>query len=99
MGLSATKTADIPVGNSPEESRSLLDETAAALAAMEAMEPRGLGLSEILDLSEIVERAMAGQLLTVRELCAVRGTIMAASSVFEKLRRAANSDKRYNQKS
>ncbi|CAN7039601.1 hypothetical protein IGI04_005836 [Brassica rapa subsp. trilocularis] len=94
MGLSATKTADIPVGNSPEESRSLLDETAAALAAMEAMEPRGLGLSEILDLSEIVERAMAGQLLTVRELCAVRGTLMAASSVFEKLRRAANSDKR-----
>ncbi|CAG7892839.1 unnamed protein product [Brassica rapa] len=94
MGLSATKTADIPVGNSPEESRSLLDETAAALAAMEAMEPRRLGLSEILDLSEIVERAMAGQLLTVRELCAVRGTLMAASSVFEKLRRAANSDKR-----
>lgn len=94
MGLSATKAADIPVGNSPEESRSLLDETAAALAAMEAMEPRGLGLSEILDLSEVVERAMAGQLLTVRELCAVRGTLMAASSVFEKLRRAANSDKR-----
>ncbi|CAN6995631.1 unnamed protein product [Brassica oleracea var. botrytis] len=94
MGLSATKTADIPVGNSPEESRSLLDETAAALAAMEAMEPRGLGLSEILDLSEVVDRAMAGQLLTVRELCAVRGTLMAASSVFEKLRRAANSDKR-----
>ncbi|CAF1900402.1 hypothetical protein HID58_046645 [Brassica napus] len=94
MGLSATKTADIPVGNSPEESRSLLDETAAALAAMEAMEPRGLGLSEILDLSEVVERAVAGQLLTVRELCAVRGTLMAASSVFEKLRRAANSDKR-----
>ncbi|KAF2562798.1 hypothetical protein F2Q70_00015309 [Brassica cretica] len=94
MGLSATKTADIPVGNCPEESRSLLDETAAALAAMEAMEPRGLGLSEILDLSEVVERAVAGQLLTVRELCAVRGTLMAASSVFEKLRRAANSDKR-----
>uniref|UniRef100_M4E149 Smr domain-containing protein n=1 Tax=Brassica campestris TaxID=3711 RepID=M4E149_BRACM len=94
MGLSATKTADIPVGNSPEESRSLLDETAAALAAMEAMEPRRLGLSEILDLSEIVERAMAGQLLTLRELCAVRGTLMAASSGFEKLRRAANSDKR-----
>lgn len=47
MGLSATRNADIPVGKSPEESRSLLDETAAALAAMEVTEPRGLGLSEI----------------------------------------------------
>ncbi|CAH8307358.1 unnamed protein product [Eruca vesicaria subsp. sativa] len=94
MGLSATKNAVIPVGNSPEESRSLLDETAAALAAMEVMEPRRFGLSEIMDLSEIVERAVAGQLLTVRELCAVRGTLTAASLVFEKLRRAANSDKR-----
>ncbi|ESQ38856.1 hypothetical protein EUTSA_v10022461mg [Eutrema salsugineum] len=94
MGLSATKTADIPVGNSLEESRNLLDETAAALAAMEVMESRRLGLSEILDLSDIVERATAGQYLTVRELCAVRSTLMAASSVFEKLQRAANSDKR-----
>uniref|UniRef100_A0A1J3JR63 Endonuclease MutS2 n=1 Tax=Noccaea caerulescens TaxID=107243 RepID=A0A1J3JR63_NOCCA len=94
MGLSATKNADIPVGNSPEESRSLLEETAAALAAMEATESRRLGLSEILDLSDIVERAIAGQLLTVRELCAVRSTLMAATSVFQKLQKAANSDKR-----
>ncbi|KAF8088729.1 hypothetical protein N665_0531s0002 [Sinapis alba] len=94
MGLSATRNADIPVGKSPEESRSLLEETAAALAAMEVMEPRQLGLSEILDLSEIIERAMAGQLLTVRELCAVRSTLRASSSVFEKLRRTAFHDKR-----
>ncbi|KAG2312521.1 hypothetical protein Bca52824_024078 [Brassica carinata] len=94
MGLSATRNADIPVGKSPEDSRSLLDETAAALAAMEVTEPRGLGLSEILDLSEIVERAMAGQSLTARELCSVRSTLIAASSVFEKLRKAANHDKR-----
>lgn len=97
MGLSATKTADIPVGKSPEESMTLLDETAAALAAMEVMEPRRFGLSEILDLSEIVKRAVSGQLLTLRELCAVRATLTAASSVFEKLQRAANTDKRYNQ--
>lgn len=94
MGLSATKTADIPVGKSPEESMTLLDETAAALAAMEVMEPRRFGLSEILDLSEIVKRAVSGQLLTLRELCAVRATLTAASSVFEKLQRAANTDKR-----
>ncbi|CAH2065555.1 unnamed protein product [Thlaspi arvense] len=94
MGNSATKNADIPVGKSPEESRTLLDETVAALAAMEVMESRRFGLSEILDLSDIVERAIAGQLLTVRELCAVRSTLMAASSVFKKLKRAANSDKR-----
>ncbi|XP_010414813.1 PREDICTED: uncharacterized protein LOC104700909 isoform X1 [Camelina sativa] len=94
MGLSATKNAEIPVGNSPEESRNLLEETAAALAAMEMMESRRLGLSDIQDLSDIVERAVAGQLLTVRELCAVRNTLMAASSAFQKLREAANSDKR-----
>ncbi|CAE5962905.1 unnamed protein product [Arabidopsis arenosa] len=94
MGLSATKNAEIPVGNSPEESRNLLDETAAALAAMEMMESQRLGLSEIQDLSDIVERAVAGQLLTVRELCSVRSTLMAATSVFQKLRKAAISDKR-----
>ncbi|KAG7588843.1 DNA mismatch repair protein MutS C-terminal [Arabidopsis suecica] len=94
MGLSATKNAEIPVGNSPEESRNLLDETAAALAAMEKMESQRLGLSEIQDLSDIVERAVAGQLLTVRELCSVRSTLMAATSVFQKLRKAAISDKR-----
>ncbi|XP_020890897.1 uncharacterized protein LOC9324369 isoform X2 [Arabidopsis lyrata subsp. lyrata] len=93
MGLSATKNAEIPVGNSPEESRNLLDETAAALAAMEMMESQRLGLSEIQDLSDIVERAVAGQLLTVRELCSVRSTLMAATSVFQKLRKAAISDK------
>ncbi|CAA7031274.1 unnamed protein product [Microthlaspi erraticum] len=94
MGLLATKNAEIPVGNSPEESRSLLEETAAALAAMELMDSRRLGLSEILDLSDIVERAIAGQLLTVRELCAVRSTLMAASSVYRKLQNAARSDNR-----
>ncbi|KFK40977.1 hypothetical protein AALP_AA2G069300 [Arabis alpina] len=94
MGLSATKNGDIPVGDSAEESRTLLDETAAALAAMETMESRRLGLSEILDLSDIVERAMAGQVLSVRELCAVRTTLMASTSVFQKLRQAANSDNR-----
>ncbi|XP_023643893.1 uncharacterized protein LOC17895668 isoform X2 [Capsella rubella] len=94
MGLSATKNAEIPVGNSPEESRNLLDETAAALAAMEMMESRRLGLTEIQDLSGIVERAVAGQLLTVRELCTVRSTLMAATSTFQKLREAANSDNR-----
>ncbi|VVA95684.1 unnamed protein product [Arabis nemorensis] len=94
MGLSATKNADIPVGNSPEESKTLLDETAAALAAMETMESRRLGLSEIIDLSQIVERAMAGQVLTVRELCSVRTTLMASTSTFRKLREAANNDNR-----
>ncbi|KAG7585800.1 DNA mismatch repair protein MutS C-terminal [Arabidopsis thaliana x Arabidopsis arenosa] len=94
MGLSATKNAEIPVGNSPEESRNLLDETAAALAAMEMIESQRLGLSEIQDLSDIVERAVAGHLLTVRELCSVRSTLMAATSVFQKLRKAAISDKR-----
>jgi DNA mismatch repair protein MutS2 len=94
MGLSATKNAEIPVGNSPEESRNLLNETSAALAAMEMMKSRGLGLSEIQDLSDIVERAVSGQLLTVRELCTVRSTLTAATSTFQKLRKAAISDNR-----
>jgi len=95
MGLSATKNAEIPVGNSPEESRNLLNETSAALAAMEMMKSRGLGLSEIQDLSDIVERAVSGQLLTVRELCTVRSTLTAATSTFQKLRKAAISDNRF----
>ncbi|CAN8320515.1 unnamed protein product [Cochlearia groenlandica] len=93
MGLSATKNSEIRVGNSPGESNRLLDETAAALAVMESQHRR-LGLSEIQDLSEIVERSMSGQVLTVRELCAVRSTLIAAKSAFKKLGEAADFDKR-----
>ncbi|XP_010551084.1 PREDICTED: uncharacterized protein LOC104821785 [Tarenaya hassleriana] len=94
MGLSTANNAEIPVGKSPEESRRLLNETEAALAAMEAMGSRRLDLSKVIDVSKVLERAMDGQLLTVRELCAVRSTLMAARSAFDRLQEVQPTDER-----
>ncbi|OMO65175.1 hypothetical protein COLO4_31493 [Corchorus olitorius] len=85
MGLSLTKTAAIPVGQSPDESQRLLDQTTAALHAMEAFKSEPLDLSSIEDVSGIVHSAASGQMLTVRELCRVRRMLAAARAVSEKL--------------
>ncbi|XWS12661.1 hypothetical protein CRYUN_Cryun37aG0109400 [Craigia yunnanensis] len=85
MALSLTKTAAIPVGQSQEESQKLLDQTTAALHAMEALKSDPLDLSAIEDVSGILHSAASGQLLTVRELCRVRRMLGAARAVSEKL--------------
>ncbi|XVF40515.1 hypothetical protein PTKIN_Ptkin01aG0119800 [Pterospermum kingtungense] len=89
MALSLTKTAAIPVGQSPEESQKLLDQTTAALHAMEALKSEPLNLSAIEDVSGILHSAASGQLLTVRELCRVRRMLGASRAVSEKLAEVA----------
>lgn len=85
MALSLTKTAAIPIGQSPEESQKLLDQTTAALHALEALKSEPLNLSVIEDVSGILHSAASGQLLTVRELCRVRRMLGASRAVSEKL--------------
>ncbi|EOY28271.1 DNA mismatch repair protein MutS, type 2, putative isoform 2 [Theobroma cacao] len=97
MALSLTKSAAFPIGQSQEESQKLLDQTTAALHAMEALKSEPLDLSAIEDVSGILRSAGSGQLLTVRELCRVRRTLGAARAVSEKLAAVAEggSLKRY----
>lgn len=85
MGLSATETAKIPIGETREESQKLLDQTTAALAALEVMESEPLDLSQVEDVSRIVDSAASRELLTIRELCAVQKTLRAARGAWEKL--------------
>ncbi|KAJ8761396.1 hypothetical protein K2173_001527 [Erythroxylum novogranatense] len=83
MGHSATQNANIPIGQSLEESLKLLDQTEAALNVMES---GPLNLSEIEDIRAIVNSATSGTLLTVGELCVVRRTLSASSAILEKLK-------------
>nr|GMD03009.1 endonuclease MutS2-like [Ipomoea batatas]GMD10257.1 endonuclease MutS2-like [Ipomoea batatas] len=80
MGLSTAQSARIPLGRSPEESRRLLAQTSAAAAV-----PRPLDFSGIEDVSRIVDTAVAGQMLSIREICAVKRTLIAARSLLKQL--------------
>eukprot|EP00257_Ricinus_communis_P016456 XP_015574629.1 uncharacterized protein LOC8279489 [Ricinus communis] len=83
MGHSAARSASIPIGESIQESRMLLDQTTAALAMMQY---GTLDFSAIEDITGIVNSAVSGNLLTVSELCAVRRTLEAAKAVLERLK-------------
>ncbi|CAN1175474.1 Endonuclease MutS2 [Linum perenne] len=80
---SAAQRAAIPIGSSPEESRKLLDQTTAAISVMNSGPP--LDLSQFQDITGIVDSAVSGTLLTVRELCAVRRTLVSARTAAERL--------------
>lgn len=71
----------------------LLDQTAAAVEASEMMDSHTLDLAGIEDVSEIVDSAVSGKLLTISELCAMRRTLRVAKSLIEELEHlAANVD-------
>lgn len=80
MGLAAAQSARIPLGGSPEESRRLLAQTSAAVAV-----PLPLDFSGIEDVSHIVDTAVAGQMLSIREICAVKRPLVAARSLLKQL--------------
>ncbi|GFP98287.1 endonuclease muts2 [Phtheirospermum japonicum] len=80
MGLTAAKSAGIPLGRSPSESRRLLDQTSAAVAIS-----RPLDFSGIEDVSPIVDASVSGEILSIGELCSVRRTLRSARSLIEQL--------------
>lgn len=85
MGFSVARNgSNVPIGRSRDESQKLLDQTTAA-----ALFPRPLDFSGIEDVSEIVDSSVAGQLMTVSELCAMRRTLRAAKAVLEQLEEVA----------
>lgn len=80
MGLDAAQGGRIPLGRSPEESRKLLAQTTAAVAL-----PRTVDFSGIEDVSEIVDSSISGEMVSIRELCAVKRTLKSARELFEQL--------------
>ncbi|KAG8385562.1 hypothetical protein BUALT_Bualt03G0058100 [Buddleja alternifolia] len=80
MGLVAAQSARIPLGRSPVESSRLLAQTSAAVAIS-----RPLDFSGIEDVSWIIDASVAGEMLSIGELCAVRRTLRSARSLIEQL--------------
>ncbi|XP_065615651.1 uncharacterized protein LOC111989695 isoform X2 [Quercus suber] len=90
MGFSAAQKAKIPLGQTPEESHMLLDQTAAAAAASAMMDSPPLDFSGIEDVSGILNSAVSRELLSISELCAIRRTLRAAKLLFENLKQLVN---------
>ncbi|CAN4078950.1 unnamed protein product [Withania somnifera] len=84
MGFASAKSARIPVGRTPEESRKLLSQTSAAVAVS-----RPLDFSGIEDVSSIADASVAGDILSIRELCSVRRTLAAARFLLQQLEEIA----------
>lgn len=80
MGLTAAQTARIPLGKCSDESRRLLAQTSAAVDI-----PQPLDFSGIEDVSAIVDTSVAGEMLSIRELCSVQRTLRAVRALLEQL--------------
>ncbi|KAM6550303.1 hypothetical protein CsatB_000111 [Cannabis sativa] len=92
MGFSTAQNARIPFGRSREESQKLLDQTVAATKVVEVMGSKPSDFSAIEDVSEILKSASSGELLTIKEICEIRRTLMAARALYEKLDELASID-------
>lgn len=88
MGLRATENAELPIGETIQESRKLLQQTSAAVSAA-ASGP--WDFSGIEDVSSIIDSSANGEVLTVREICTVQRMLVAARKILEKLETAADS--------
>lgn len=88
MARSAALIASVPMGRTLDESQRLLDQTSAALAL-----PEPLDFSGVDDVSAIVDSAASGDVLTIRQLCLVKRTLIAAQKVMHQLMAvSSNSD-------
>eukprot|EP00268_Persea_americana_P017890 TRINITY_DN18736_c0_g1_i4.p1 TRINITY_DN18736_c0_g1~~TRINITY_DN18736_c0_g1_i4.p1 ORF type:complete len:494 (+),score=96.64 TRINITY_DN18736_c0_g1_i4:139-1620(+) len=85
MASSVSRSGNLPFGRDREESQKLLEQTTAAVLL-----PQPLDFSGIEDLSEIVGSAVSGELLTVRQLCAVARSLRAARGVLAQLEKMSS---------
>ncbi|KAL8138139.1 hypothetical protein V2J09_004140 [Rumex salicifolius] len=94
MARSAALVAEVPMGRTQEESQRLLDQTTAALSL-----PEQLDFSGIHDVTAIVDSTASGEVMTIRQLCVVKRTLMAAQKVMKQLKAVpsdSNFPERYN---
>lgn len=91
MGTFAARNGDVRIGESPEESIRLLDQTSAAILLPMPLDFRGIE-----DVMELVGRGVSGELLSIREICAVRRSLRAARGLFDQVVEAYRQSDRYN---
>ncbi|KAI3745531.1 hypothetical protein L1987_58645 [Smallanthus sonchifolius] len=84
------RDALLPIGRTPEESRRLLDQTSAAFALH--LPPDFSGIE---DVSNLLQSAMSGQLLSIREICAVKRTLRSARDLYQQLNKISLQSERY----
>ncbi|KAI3795838.1 hypothetical protein L1987_38498 [Smallanthus sonchifolius] len=84
------RDALLPIGRTPEESLRLLDQTSAAFALH--LPPDFSGIE---DISKLVQSAMSGQLLSIREICAVKRTLRSARDLYQQLNKISIQSERY----
>lgn len=87
MARSVARRGGIPIGKSREESQKLLNQTTAAVDF-----PHQLDFSAVEDISEIVRSSVAGLLVSVRELCAVKRTLKSATDLLAKLKEVSSGE-------
>ncbi|XP_071736182.1 uncharacterized protein [Rutidosis leptorrhynchoides] len=90
MAGTAALNGQVPIGRTPDESRKFLNQTSAAFAL-----PLPPDFSGIEDVSVIVEAAVSGQLLSIREICAVKRTLQSAKVLFVQLEKVNLQSDRY----
>lgn len=84
-GREVCRSGRLRVGGDQAESQKLLDQTAAAVLL-----PEKLDFSDVDDVSELVRTAVDGELLTVRELCAVGRSLTSARELLGQLVRVSS---------
>lgn len=94
MGFSTAQKARIPLGRSREESQKLLDQTAAAMSVLDVVGFRPSEFSGIEDISGILKSADSGELLTIKELCALGRTLRATRGLLKKMQDLSRSEDR-----
>ncbi|PWA62129.1 DNA mismatch repair protein MutS, core [Artemisia annua] len=90
MGTSAARKGDVRIGESPEESIKLLDQTSAAILLPMPLDFRGIE-----DVMELVGRGVNGELLSIQEISAVRRSLRAARGLFDQVVEAYRQSERY----
>ncbi|KAI0500603.1 hypothetical protein KFK09_018817 [Dendrobium nobile] len=84
-GREVCRSGRLRVGGDQAESQKLLDQTAAAVLL-----PEKLDFSDVDDVSELVRTAVDGEVLTVRELCAVGRSLTSARGLLGQLVRVSS---------
>lgn len=90
MGFSAARDGLVPIGQTPDESLKLLNQTSAAFAL-----PMPPDFSGIEDVSELVHSSVSGRLLSIGEICTLKRTLQSARVLFQQLMKLSQQSERY----
>ncbi|KAK8946152.1 DNA mismatch repair protein MSH6 [Platanthera guangdongensis] len=93
-GREVCRSGRLPVGRNQAESQKFLDQTASAVSL-----PEKLDFSGVDDVAGLVRKAVGGNILGIRELCAVGKCLASASGVWEQLTRVSSMEEGFKLRS